>query len=206
MKALDLFCGAGGASYDLNQAGFTVIGVDINNQPNYPFDFTQSDAVSFDIPKDVNFVWASPPCQAFTAYKRNGKVKNYPNLIPEVRNKLKQWGGLYCIENVKNAPLENPIQLCGSSFGLNVRRHRLFECNFYVKAPPCDHSWQTPRFPPASNRKNLRKTVEIGVWRISLEVQKKAMGINWMKLKELSQAIPPAYSELIGKFALMALS
>ena len=84
-------------------------------------------------------------------------------------------------------------------FDLDVRRHRLFETSFPVIAPECAHHKQTPRFPPATNRKNLRRTVEVGVWRIPLHVQQTAMGIEWMGLKELSQAIPPAYSQFIAE-------
>jgi DNA (cytosine-5)-methyltransferase 1 len=96
------------------------------------------------------------------------------------------------------APLESPAQLCGSSFKLDVRRHRLFESNVALLAPECDHDWQTPRFPPATNRTNLRSTVEVGVWRIPLAVQQAAMGIDWMTLSELTEAIPPAYTGFIG--------
>jgi DNA (cytosine-5)-methyltransferase 1 len=102
------------------------------------------------------------------------------------------------IENVAGAPLHNPARLCGSSFGLDVQRHRYFESNVTLLAPPCDHGWQTPRFPCATNRTNLRRTVEVGVWRIPLAVQQQAMGIDWMTLRELSEAIPPAYTECLG--------
>lgn len=148
-----------------------------------------------------DFVWASPPCQGFTAYKRRpGHVAPRENLIPAVRERLKAWGGPYVIENVVGAPLENPILLCGSMFGLDVRRHRIFECSFPVEQPRCDHSRWTPRFPPATNRTNLRKTVEVGVWRIPLETQQRAMGgLDWMELHELSQAVPPAYSEFLAR-------
>jgi len=204
--ALDLFCGAGGASAGLFRAGFEVVGVDIEPQPNYPFEFIQADAIEFDV-FGYDLIWASPPCQAFCAYKRNhGRVRERPNLIPKTRERLLEAGVPYVIENVAGARehLRDPIQLCGSSFGLNIRRHRLFEVSIPIDAPPCDHKWQTPRFPPASNRKNLRRTVEVGAWRIHLEVQCKAMGIYWMKLEELSQAIPPAYSEYIARKMLEA--
>lgn len=202
-RALDLFCGAGGASMGLRRAGFEVTGVDLNPQPSYPFDFHRADAVEYPFTADFDFVWASPPCQAFTAYKRRPRhVTPRPNFIPPVREKLKSWGGLWVIENVPAAPLEKPFQLCGSSFGLDVRRHRIFEASFPVQAPECDHAWQTPRFAPATNRTNLRSTVEVGVWRIPLDVQRRAMGIDWMELRELSQAIPPAYSDCIGKHAI----
>lgn len=99
----------------------------------------------------------------------------------------------------------DPFQLCGSSFGLDVRRHRLFESNVPMLTPPCYHEWQTPRFAPASNRSNLRRTVEVGVWRIPLEVQQRAMGIDWTTLRELSEAIPPAFTEHIGAWLLAAM-
>jgi DNA (cytosine-5)-methyltransferase 1 len=87
-------------------------------------------------------------------------------------------------------------------FGLDVQRHRIFECSFPVPQPKCDHDIWTPRFPCATNRTNLRKTVEVGVYRIPLAVQKRAMGIDWMSLGKLSQAIPPAYAEYLGRHAL----
>jgi DNA (cytosine-5)-methyltransferase 1 len=84
-------------------------------------------------------------------------------------------------------------------FGLDVRRHRCFEASFAIVQPKCAHSTQAPRFAPATNRTNLRRTVEVGVWRIPLDVQQRAMGINWMMLEELSQAIPPAYAKYIAE-------
>lgn len=198
-KALDLFCGAGGASMGLHRAGFDVIGVDLEPQPRYPFQFVQACALSFELGQ-FDFVWASPPCQAFTAYKRRpNHVAERPNLIPEIRELLA--GKLHCIENVPSAPLRDPVTLCGSMFDLDVRRHRNFEFSFPLLAPLCAHHKQTPRFPQATNRKNKRSTVEVGVWRIPLETQRKAMGIDWMDLEELSEAIPPAYSEFIARAA-----
>lgn len=183
-----------------HRAGFEVVGVDIDPQPNYPFEFHQADALTFPL-EGFDAIHASPPCQAFTAYKRRpNHVPEYPNLIADVRARLVASGVPYVIENIPGARAEliDPVQLCGSSFGLDVRRHRLFESNVPMTPPPCDHSWQTPRFPPATNRTNLRRTVEVGVWRIPLAVQQKAMEIDWMTLKELSEAIPPAYTEWIG--------
>jgi DNA (cytosine-5)-methyltransferase 1 len=187
------------------KAGFTVVGVDIKPQPRYPFTFIQADALDFDV-TGFDAVHASPPCQAFTAYRRRpNHVGEYPDLIWPTRQKLIASGVPYVIENIPKAPLLNPIQLCGSSFGLDVRRHRLFESNVPMLGPPCDHGWQTPRFPQATNRKNLRSTVEVGVYRIPLAVQQKAMGIDWMRLDELSEAIPPAYAEHIGEQLLAAV-
>jgi DNA (cytosine-5)-methyltransferase 1 len=172
----------------LYQAGFSVLGVDCCEQPNYPFEFFLCNVE--DLKLDLNsfsLVWASPPCQAFTAYKRRPRhVKKSPNLIPTTRLLIN-------------------LQLCGSSFGLDIRRHRLFETSFPVAPLSCNHSWQTPRFPQATNRKNLRRTVEIGVWRIPLETQRKAMGIDWMSREELSQAVPPAYAKYLAKQCLLNL-
>lgn len=210
-RILDLFCGGGGAAMGYSRAGFEIVGVDISQQPHYPFEFYQDDALAYleDFlelgwdhgSRPIHAVHASPPCQFKTAYNRRpGHVYESPNLIPGIRKLLDKTGLPYVIENVEYARdhLINPVRLCGSSFGLDVRRHRLFECSFPVEVPPCDHSWQKPRFPPATNRTNLRSTVEIGVWRIPLETQQKAMGINWLPLESLSEAIPPAYTEHIG--------
>jgi len=188
-----------------HRAGFEVVGVDINPQPRYPFEHHVGDAIEFARLHGHEFdaVHASPPCQTFTAYRRRGAGvgDDYLNLIPETREVLQEIGRPYVIENVEMArgELIDPVCYCGSSFGLNVRRHRLFESNMPLNPPPCDHAWQTPRFPPATNRTNLRRTVEVGVWRIPLATQREAMGIDWMELRELSEAIPPAYTEHIGR-------
>lgn len=219
---LDLFCCEGGAAKGYADAGYEVFGVDKALQPLYPFWFHQGDALEvaeillsggeIEFTKagagtrlltlaDLAAGHGSPPCQSFTAYRRRGAGvgDSYPNLIPETRSAFERMGIPYVIENVPGAPLESPVTLCGSSFGLDVRRHRLFESNVALMAPPCDHAWQTPRFPPATNRKNLRRTVEVGVWRIPLDVQRRAMGIDWMSLRGLSEAIPPAMTEFIGR-------
>jgi DNA (cytosine-5)-methyltransferase 1 len=203
-KLLDLFAGAGGCSVGYHRAGFAVTGIDIKPQPRYPYEFHQADV--FDVLADAEFlagfdvIHASPPCQAFTAYRRrgNGVGDGYPDLIAPARAALRATGHPYVIENVPGSPLQSHVQLCGSSFGLDVRRHRWFETNLPLMAPPCNHGAQTPRFPQATNRTNKRRTVEVGVWRIPLEVQQRAMGIDWMTLPELTEAIPPAYTEFIG--------
>lgn len=200
--ALDLFCGAGGATRGLQLAGFEVLGIDHMPQPRYVGEhFVQADALRPPVRlRDFNLIWASPPCQAFTAYKRRpGHVAGRADLISATRRLLRASGCPFVIENIPGAPLQGAFTLCGSSFGLDLRRHRLFEASDWIMAPPCHHGWQTPRFPQATNRKNARRSVEIGVWRIPLHVQRQAMGIEWMTLEELSEAVPPAYSEFIGR-------
>lgn len=197
--AIDLFCCAGGASDGLVRAGFEVIGVDREPQPEYPHAFRHLDALDAEL-GGAAFVWASPPCQKHTAYRRRpNHVAPAECFIDRVRAKLIAWGGAWVIENVPGAPLENPAVLCGSMFGLDVRRHRLFECSFPVTPPPCRHDLQTPRFAQATNRANRRSTVEVGVWRIPLETQWRAMGLDrHVSLAKLSQMVPPAYAEWLG--------
>ncbi len=185
----------------LHRAGFEVVGVDVSPQPEYPFEFVRADALKFPI-DGFAFVWASPPCQAFTAYKRRtAHVRPRRNLIPATRARLEAAGVPYVIENVVGAPLIDPVMLCGSMFGLDVQRHRLFETSFDVAQPACRHGAWAPRFACATNRTNLRRTVEVGVWRIPLAVQHAAMGIDWMRRETLSQAIPPAYAEWVARRA-----
>lgn len=206
LRALDLFCGAGGVSVGLERAGFDVVGVDIKPQPRHRGGrFVQADALEYSL-DGFDFIWASPPCQAFTAYKRRpDHVKACDDLIPVMRDRLVASGTPYCIENVAGSSLNATAMLCGSMFGLHVRRHRYFECSFGFLTPDCRHDALPRQYPSATNRRHLRRTVEVGVWRIPLDVQQRAMGIDWMTRKELSQAIPPAYSEYIGRHAIEAI-
>lgn len=201
-KLLDLFCGAGGAGMGYHRAGFEVVGVDIEPQPNYPFEFIQADALEFSL-DGFDTVHASPPCQAFSVYRNNSAQTFRPvmNLIPAMRGRLMEVGITYVIENVPGAPLFDPIRLCGTSFPpLEVRRHRLFESNVALSAPACDHGRLTERkYPGSTNRPNGRTVCNVGEYRVPLSVQRRAMGVDWMTLPELSQAIPPAYTEHIGR-------
>lgn len=193
-----------------HRAGFEVVGVDLKPQPRYPFEFVQADALEYvaEYGHEFDAIHASPPCQSFSAYRRKGHGvgDGYPDLIAATRDLIIGSGLPFVIENVPNSPLRFPVTLCGSSFDLDVRRHRWFESNVEIDKPPCQHEKQTPRFAPATNRTNLRSTVEVGVWRIPLDVQQRAMGIDWMTREELSQAIPPAYTEHIGSFLLAAVT
>jgi DNA (cytosine-5)-methyltransferase 1 len=219
-RLLDLFCGAGGCSVGYARAGFEVVGIDIAEQPNYPFEVWQTDAlevleagkVAWRLIEDFDAIHASPPCQAFTAYKRRpNHVKESPDLIAPTRELLEATGLPWIMENVAGAPLRDPLMLCGSMFDppLDVRRHRYFESNVPLHPPAwgCRHRVWGPRFPSATNRrKNSRLTVQVGSWNTPLEVQKRAMGIDWMTLEELSEAIPPAYCEHIGGYLMAHLN
>jgi DNA (cytosine-5)-methyltransferase 1 len=149
VRLLDLFCGAGGAAMGYHRAGFDVVGVDHRPQPNYPFEFIETDALTFlreggPIRGWFDAIHASPPCQAYSAgaRMRNGYAKDHPRLIEPLRELLIQTGLPYVIENVPEAPLRSPMRLCGSQFGLDVRRHRAFESNVLLLSNGCTHDHQ----------------------------------------------------------------
>lgn len=209
---LDLFCGAGGAAKGYADAGFTVVGIDMEPQPNYPYEFIQGDALDalalIDFTPDV--VHASPPCQAYSPASGRARKRGtiHKDLVAPTRELL--VSGFpecpYVMENVPGAPLIAPVQLCGSSFGLDVRRHRLFEANWLLRPLPCDHSWQTPRFRSlsAAAHKAGKLASVVGVhgnlnYAGEREIREKAMDIDWMTPYELTQSIPPAYTEYIGR-------
>ncbi len=213
-RALDLFCKAGGVSTGLHRAGFDVIGVDIEPQPRYPYEFHQADAMAFPL-DGFDFIWASPPCQGYTAMRHAPGAKGTaPRLIHPVRNRLKMACGVWCIENVEEARSEMryPVTLCGSMFGLGaqgcrLQRHRLFESSFEFRQPLCKHDDRPvigvygghSRRRAASAGGRGTKDVWIGGHKAAAS---EAMGIDWMTLEELSEAIPPAYAEYIGRLAM----
>jgi DNA (cytosine-5)-methyltransferase 1 len=222
-RLLDLFSGAGGCTRGYQLAGFDVVGVDLKMQPNYcGSEFYIADAVALleslvrsgiagmNLELDqFHAIHASPPCQAYTTLRTLQGGKDYPDLVGPVRDLLEETGLPYVIENVVGAPLLNPVQLCGSSFGLRIRRHRLFEANFPIMAPPCAHYWQQDRIYPALNgddRKRGGRSGIVGVYGNGgdkrADLWPKEMGIDWMSRDELTQAIPPAYTEHIGHYLL----
>lgn len=200
MKALDLFCGAGGASMGLHQAGFEVTGVDINPQPKYPFKFIQADALTFDL-SGFDFIWASPPCQAFTRAQRL-QGKEHPDLIPYIRFNLAfNWirnKVPYVIENVPGAPLINPQMLCGAMFeGLRVYRHRLFEASFDWTPPT--HPTHTHPLQKMGRAPRDGDFIHVVGNFSGAQAGRDAMGIQWMTRDGLREAIPPAYSKYIAE-------
>ena len=180
------------------QAGVEVVGVDIEPQPHYPVAFFKADALTYPL-EGFDFVWASPPCQAYTLAQRIRDNK-HPDLIEPIRKRLQRLGVAWAIENVVGAPLINPIELCGAMFGLQVYRHRLFECSFPIEAPPHPVHMAPLR--------KMGRPVRPGefmhvVGNFSGVAQaRKAMGINWMMRDELREAIPPAYAKFIGTAAM----
>jgi DNA (cytosine-5)-methyltransferase 1 len=209
--ACDLFCGAGGVSVGLERAGFDVVGVDIRPQPRYRGGhFVRADALEF--PLDIfDFVWASPPCQAYTVSRTRARVrKAHPDLVGSVRARLEAWGGIWTIENVPGAPLRHGVVLCGATFGLGatdehgifraLRRHRLFESSFAMLSPPC-HCVGGEKIGVYGNGGGRadRKEPDRRGYKGNAAEARQALGIDWMTLVELSQAIPPAYSEWIGE-------
>jgi DNA (cytosine-5)-methyltransferase 1 len=206
---LDLFCGVGGASMGYRRAGFEIIGVDIRPQPRYPFRFYRADAVTFPLDAfDVAAVHASPPCQAYIpeGFRSlpDGRVwRGRPLLIDVIRDRLIASGLPYVIENVEPARrhLREPVTLCGSMFGLPVRRHRLFECSVQLDVPRCAHELQTERRYP-TQRHDLAASPVVQVYGHGrrTDLWPAALGVPWTRNRdELAQAIPPAYTEHIGR-------
>lgn len=192
MKLLDLFCGAGGAAMGYLRAGFEVIGVDIKPQPHFPFEFHQADALEYPL-DGFDVIHASPPCQIYSAMQHIRKNKDkHLDLIDPVRQRLLATSKPYVIENVVGAPLRVDLMLCGTMFGLRIIRHRIFESNIPMPLliPGCNHS---NVYDPWHGKRNADEF-------------RSAMGIDWMpdagggkRTGTVAQAIPPAYTEFIGR-------
>ena len=221
MKVLDLYCGCGGATKGLQNAGFEVTGIDNKPMPYYcGNEFIQCDIneITTEFIRSFDLVWASPPCQLFSVGTLGVKDREtkYPNLIEKTRKLLLNSHVPFIIENVPNAPLRKDLMLCGEMFDLRVIRHRIFEIEgFKVEQPK-----------HLKHKRSVCKGEAIGVWNggkpggfgkrsyymqvaghggnsysFKLEDWQKAMGINWIhKKKYLTQCVPPAYSEYIGNF------
>jgi DNA (cytosine-5)-methyltransferase 1 len=212
-RLLDLFCGAGGCAVGYHRAGFDVTGVDSAPQPRYPFPFVLADALEYAAEHGNEFdaIHASPPCQAYV--QRNKRLTTrHPRLIRPTREALAALGKPFVIENVEGAPLFFPVTLCGSLFGLRIRRHRLFECSMLLLAPSCQHKGTVAAGYYAAVYARGGKGRRRGAGRRDAKPPplappwSEAMGIDWMTRDELAQAIPPAYTEYIGRQLLDAMT
>jgi DNA (cytosine-5)-methyltransferase 1 len=221
-RLLDLFCGAGGAGAGYARAGFDVVGVDIEPQPRYPFEFHQADAMTFPL-DGFDAIHASPPCQAYSVTKHTHS-NEYPELIDDMRPRLEGAGVPWVMENVVGAPMRNPFVLCGTMFDLTaddtdgsvlfLRRHRLFESSHLVFLPrPCRcAAWKRAGlrvggvYGGGSSDREHAKFVRRGGYTPGASVRRALMDMDWTTQNQLSQAIPPAYTEHIGRQLLQAVS
>ena len=209
-RLLDLFCGAGGCSVGYHRAGFDVVGVDIKPQPRYPFRFVQADALEYlaEHGREYDAIHASPPCQRYSQATRRNKGREgikqsaeHPDLVGPTRELLAEIAKPWVIENVVGAPLHDPLLLCGTFFGLRVIRHRLFESSIFLWGPG-QRCWH-PKRGKVGHAGERNK--QVGDWTsvagsCCVRVGRHAMGIDWVtKRDELSQMIPPAYTEFIGR-------
>jgi DNA (cytosine-5)-methyltransferase 1 len=211
-RLLDLFCGAGGAAAGYFRAGFDIVGVDLAPQEHYPFPFHRADAVAFPL-DGFDVIHASPPCQSYSHMTncRPGVAGEYPQLIDVMRKRLSAQGRPWIIENVDGSGLASQddffgthgLMLCGSMFGLELYRHRLFETSFPAAA--ANH----PRhLIPASKAGHWEPGTIISVAGncAPIKLARQAMGIAWMNRDELAESIPPVYSEYLGLALLRHLS
>lgn len=213
-RLLDLYCGAGGAARGYDDAGFDIVGVDKERQPRFPYAFIQHDALTLDMRfiRSFDAIHASPPCQFGTALRHApGARKDHANLIPATRALLQASRLPYVIENVEavRPHLVDPVRLCGTSFGLGSQgcdlwRHRLFETNFPLSAPPCRHNAARATIGVYGGHARRRSAKHGGrgtrdVWEGGhIAAMSEAMGIGWMTCAELSESIPPAFTAHIG--------
>ena len=228
---LDLFCGAGGASEGYYRAGFDVVGVDVKPQPHYPFPFCEGDALELLnclvrggyfrcgeqgrclYLEDFAAIHTSPPCHAYVQWsginrEKWGGLPDHPDLIAETRSALECSGRSWVIENVVGSPLLRPITLCGSFFGLGVRRHRLFESSVPLFiSDRCRHTRNEVAVYGKLDGRRIWTRADGSEARAARTIVQAsvAMGINWMEWGEITQAIPPAYTAFIGRQLLAAL-
>lgn len=186
-----------------HQAGMLVTGIDIEEQPKYPFEFIRADAIEYlrEHGHEYDVIHASPPCQGYSHLTPEKNKANHEKLIPQVRKLLKELGKPYVIENVAGArhELENPVMLCGSMFGLRTQRHRYFEVNFNLSAPcECDHS-EIPLLVTTASKASRALRHKLGMKPKTVQNAPDAYGIDWMGFRELKECIPPAYTKWIGE-------
>lgn len=212
MRLLDLFCGAGGCSVGYHRAGFDVWGIDNQPHPDYPFTLWVADAM--DALADTTFlsqfdvVHTSPPCPRYSvATNATGTRDNHPDLIGPVRGALQAWGGPYLIENVPGAPLLSPVLICGWAMGLkHIRRHRLFETNMALMSPGCLCPFGDAVSVFGNSGEDRRKSVGEVRKHVPLAEVRQLMGVPWMSNRgDVSDAIPPAYTEYLGEQMLALL-
>lgn len=200
MRLLDLFCGAGGAAMGYHRAGFEVVGVDMDPQPHYPFEFHQADAMTYPL-DGFDVIHASPPCQDHSVLSSRTPEHGTGWMLDAIVGRLKASGAVWVVENVPGAPMPGAIVLCGSQFGLKVRRHRLFLSNVTLTRPACDHATQGQTVDVTGHGmagRTHRKRKAMGLPLDTQADRRAAMGIDWMNRTELAQAIPPAYTEHLG--------
>lgn len=185
------------------KAGYEVVGMDIKHGKRYPFEYIRRDVMTLR-PEDLegfDLIHASPPCQTYSVTKHlrvaQGKSTSKQDLLAQVRSLLVVSEIPYVIENVKGAPLIDPVQLCGSAFGLKVRRHRLFESSMKLRGTDCHHKEQGK---PVGIYGSMRDEIPGGGHTAkTMNEAREAMGIDWMIWGELVEAIPPAYTHYIGQ-------
>jgi DNA (cytosine-5)-methyltransferase 1 len=196
-RLLDLFCGAGGAAMGYHRAGFDVVGVDNRPQPRYPFPFVQADALAFLAAANLASVAAihgSPVCKRWSAATPAWAREGHPDQIAPLRKLLLRTGKPWVIENVPRSPVRPDLKLCGCMFGLpKLRRERWFETSWraFDLRQGCQHRGEVISVVGGGDGRT-------GEWR-------SAMGIDWMGKRQLNQAIPPAYTEYIGRQLLEVL-
>lgn len=198
-RLLDAFCCQGAASKGYMDAGFDVVGVDIDPQPRYPYSFELGDAVQFirDQGHEYDAIHASPPCQAYSKAQRI-QNRQHPDLISETRAALLATGRPYVIENVEDArrELRNPAMLCGAFFELRTYRHRLFETSFHLELPlHFDHPERTVKMGRAVQPGDYYHAV--GNFS-GVDYIREDMGVPWMNRDGIRECIPPSYAAFIG--------
>lgn len=206
-RALDLFCCAGGATKGLQMAGYHVTGVDIKRSPRYcGDDFVLGDALEVDL-DGYDLIWASPPCQRYSESTPMWNRENHPDLLPKVRERLERECKVpFIIENVEGAKnlLRDPVFLCGTMFGLNIYRHRFFELgntDAFFLLPPCNHNTAINGRPVLITGRGMYKDRLTGKQHSEApkHVKADAIGIDWMTMSELDEAIPPVYSKFLAE-------